>query len=100
MDRKQREFLVWLAHNPHVYEAFEAAALKLYERGWRRYSADALAHVIRFHADLEVVDECSEYKINNNYVSHLARFFLKLHPEVGPFFEVRALAGERVGVAA
>jgi hypothetical protein len=56
----------YLRDNPSIYPTF------------RRLSADAVCHVIRWETD---ASEDAEYKINNNVVSFLARLYLLERPE-------------------
>jgi hypothetical protein len=72
-----------------VYELFESFALQLYARGISRYSSDAILHRIRWHYHVERGNR--EFACNDNWTSHLARWFMRKHPELGEFFETRRL---------
>jgi hypothetical protein len=76
-----------------VLELFERLANHLVETGWNHYSADAILHRVRWHFQVEKGDR--EFKCNNNWTSHLARWWMDRHPEHSEFFETRALASER-----
>lgn len=65
---------------------FEKLALQLWERGRRRFSADAILHRIRWEF---TVERDGEWKCNNNHTSVLARWFQTKHPDKAEFFETR-----------
>ncbi|MDQ2079516.1 hypothetical protein RA307_04920 [Xanthobacteraceae bacterium Astr-EGSB] len=66
---------------------FERLALDIAAAGYRRYSADAVLHRIRWHMQIEHRD--SSFKANNDWTASLARWFLARHPEHPRFFETR-----------
>ena len=70
-----------------VCELFEKLALRVQGMGFVRYSADALLHQIRWHEQIERGNR--DFKINNNHAAVLARWFLKRHPDMAGFFELR-----------
>jgi hypothetical protein len=70
-----------------VAEKFEALALEVAARGFHRYSARAVCHRLRWHAQIERGNRA--FVINNNWSRHLSRWFLAKHPELPAFFEVR-----------
>jgi len=72
---------------PNVCVLFERLSLQVAEQGWQRYSADAVLHRIRWHHQIDRGDR--SFKANNNWTAPLARWFLKLHPELPGFFELR-----------
>lgn len=72
---------------PDVYQQFETLVFEVMERGFRRYSADALLHRIRWHQQVERGNR--DYKCNNNWTPQLARFFMERHPQHSGFFETR-----------
>jgi hypothetical protein len=79
---------------PAVAQLFDRLANELIERGWQHYSADAILHRVRWHFQVEQGDR--EFKCNNNWTSRLSRWWLDRHPEHSEFFELRALAHERM----
>lgn len=71
-----------------VCDKFEELALLLQkEHHYKRYSADALLHRIRWHFQIERGRR--GFKCNNNWTATLARWFLSKHPELPKFFELR-----------
>lgn len=77
-----------------VCDLFETLALRVSEKGHKRYSADALLHRIRWHFSIDKGDMA--FKANNNWTAPLARWFLASHPDKPGFFELR----ERISVEA
>ena len=74
-----------------VCDLFEKLAIEVGRRGFRRYSARALIHRIRWHEQIERGNQ--EFKINNNITPALARWFIARHPDMADFFELRASPG-------
>jgi hypothetical protein len=70
-----------------VCAKFEELALSLHDDGWRHYSADAILHRIRWHFQVEKGNRA--FRCNNNWTAPLARWFLRKHPELNGFFELR-----------
>jgi hypothetical protein len=66
---------------------FEKLALELLGLGFKRYSADAILHRVRWHWQVERGDR--GFKANNNWSAPLARWFLARNPKVPGFFELR-----------
>lgn len=77
----------WFIKNWHVVEAFEAEALKLIDRGWKKYSARTIVEVLVHHSAVREVD--GEFKIGNDNAPYLARIFVVMHPEYVDFWEYR-----------
>ena len=71
-----------------IVDKFEALALTVAARGFRRYSARAIMHRLRWHHHIEKGDRA--FKCNNNWTPELARWFLDVHPEHPGFFELRS----------
>lgn len=84
------DFTAFDQAHPEIYELFCRYALNLIRAGRRRYSADAILHVIRYQ---QVVRKEGEelYKINNNFTSRYARKFIQDNPKYYGFFEFRSL---------
>lgn len=81
-------FFTWfrIEEGQRIWRDFEARALQMAKRR-TRYSAMAIAQVIRWHTDLRGGDD---FKLNNNYVPGLARYWLKCHGTAHPaFFQLR-----------
>jgi hypothetical protein len=52
-----------------------------------RYSSDAVLHRIRWEYQIE--RGIREFKCNDHWTAPLARWFLKKHPHMDGFFELR-----------
>ena len=74
--------------NSELYHKFEEISIDLFRRGFKHYSADGVAHVIRWQTSIHGDDP--HFKLNNNDVAELARRFVADHPEAQGFFQLRA----------
>lgn len=70
-----------------VAELFEKLAFRCIEQGFRRYSADALLHRIRWHFQVERGQR--DFKCNDHWTATLSRWFMRVHPDRQGFFETR-----------
>lgn len=70
-----------------VCRLFEKLALDLIDRGFARFSADAILHKIRW--ENLVVRGDRAFLANNNWSAPLARWFIARHPSASKFFELR-----------
>lgn len=74
---------------PHdVTQLFEEIALRLIKKGKRRFSARAILHHIRWEYTIE---RGVDWKCNNNHSASLARWFMRKHPHMNGFFELRGV---------
>lgn len=69
---------------------FESLALGLVELGFKKYSADAILHRLRWHHHVELGD--AAFKLNDHWTAPLARWFMNRNPKAGKFFELRERA--------
>lgn len=67
---------------------FVRIALDLKKRGFKRYSADGIGHLLRYFT---AVNGGGTFKINNNTISTLARRAMQEYAELDGFFETRRL---------
>lgn len=86
-DKLQQGWLKCKEENPELLDACYRLCLKAKARGFNRWSADAVFHVLRWETALTTCD--LGLKINNNYSSLMARDLLALHPDLDGFFETR-----------
>lgn len=86
IDDKFREFD---EANPHIYKAFVRLAFEALGKGKSRISADMLCHVLRWSLMMNTND--TDYRINNNWSSRLARKAIAENPEFANLFELRTL---------
>jgi hypothetical protein len=82
------DFAEWMADNGHVYDAFSAAANKVWSAGWRHYSARTIMKVIRHRSNVREIR--GEFKIDNNRTPDIARLYLLLNPQHPGLFTLRA----------
>lgn len=75
-----------------VCDLFEKIAVEIKEAGWRRYSARAIIHRIRWHMKIERHQVA--FKINNNVTPTLSRWAMKKNPLLADFFETREQTGK------
>lgn len=69
---------------------FESLALELHAMGFKKYSADAILHRLRWHHHVELGD--AAFKLNDHWTAPLARWFMNRNAKAGKFFEVRERA--------
>lgn len=81
------EFLLRLASNLKVYEAFEREALRVVAKGRTHYSARTIIEVLRHNSALSDVD--AEWKLNDHATPFYARLFGLCNPEHADLFELR-----------
>ena len=77
---------------PEVVRLFEQLTFEIMNRGFTRYSSDAILHRIRWHFHIERGER--DFKCNNNWTSKMARWFIAKHPEHASFFETRKSPGQ------
>lgn len=75
-----------------VCDLFEKIALEIKEAGWRRYSARAILHRIRWHYHMERHEVA--FKANNNWTPAMSRWVMKKHDALANFFETREQTGK------
>ena len=97
MDRSLQldaEFDRFLEENPHVFRRFSHLAVKLKAKGIERYGAKSLWEVLRWQLAVETNADAKSFRLNNNYVSRMARKLMREEPEdFAGFFELRSLKG-------
>lgn len=71
-----------------VVTLFEKLAHQIAAQGFKRYSARAILHRIRWHYHIE--RGMRDFKCNNNWTPRMSRWFLDRNPHLGEFFETRA----------
>ena len=63
------------------------------ERGVQ-FGVKFFAELVRWEK-MQLGQRTEKYKVNNSYVSRIARELAELNPSLKPFFEIRKLASER-----
>lgn len=78
----------WLTANEHIVAAFCRIALQAKARGFKRWSADGICHILRWENSKE--KNKTFWKINNNRTAALAREAIRRYPELNGLFMLRA----------
>lgn len=79
-----------------IYHEFELTALRLYAQGFRKFSARAIVHQMRWQARVERGNH--KYEVNNNWTALMARHFMKRYPLLKGFFETRTALVDRTNI--
>lgn len=79
----------WIAANPAAVRRFADIALDMHRRG-QRMGAKAIAEVIRWQHATDIDPAGGDYRVNNSFVSHLARHVMETWPELDGYFETRS----------
>jgi hypothetical protein len=78
--------------HPQVYLMFERFALALINKGHKKLGAKMIIERIRWEITFEQKPEDERgFKINNDFVAHYARMFIKNHPQYKDYFEFRII---------
>ena len=81
--------------NPHILPLFSKFALEAHNAGLHHYGAKEIAERVRWHMQVETSDV--DFKMNNNYISRIARDLIadKEHGKVfQQLFHTRRLQSE------
>lgn len=87
-------FKKYHAENPQVYEKFRELAIEMRANGRRKYSAEIIINVMRWHFDLKTKGDV--FEINNDFKSIYARLLVYHHPEFASFFEFRKVRAKGI----
>ena len=80
-------FTEFHAENPEVWQLFQRFTFEVIRRGFKQYSARAVAHRIRWEA--HVREGRSDFKLNNNHVRRYALMFMRRNPQHVGIFRTR-----------
>jgi hypothetical protein len=86
--RLATRFAKLLEDCPDLYPAFVRLALRARRAGLKRWSADAVGHVVRWERLTDGKDAAG-FKVNNDFVAMLGRKAMAEYPELAGFFETR-----------
>jgi hypothetical protein len=75
------------ADHPNLLSDLAAIAIKAKQRGFHRWSADALFHVLRWETGISTDD--LGLKVNNNYTALASRDLMRHYPELDGMFTTR-----------
>lgn len=84
----------WLWDNVGLQRFFNDEALAIAATGRDHYSAYTIVEYMRHHTALKEAN--SEYKINNNWRSSMARLFTFMYPQHADLFSLRELIGQTI----
>ena len=85
-DYTEEKFEQYDKEHPYIYAGFVRYTMQVAKK--RDYfSAKAVFHRMRW--DTAIGEAGADYKLNDGWISHYARKFMKDHPEYDGFFETR-----------
>ena len=93
LDMRRKRFLKWLSENPDVWTEFCHLSLMAIQNGRKHYSAWLISARIR--CDREIKSSDGDYKISNERIGWLARYFHHKYPQYKGFYETRPLKEEK-----
>jgi hypothetical protein len=79
-------FEIYDSQNPEIYRLFEKFALEAAVKK-KHFSAKCIFHRIRWETEIGNIGK--DFKIDDGWISHYARKFIKLNPSYEDFFEIR-----------
>jgi hypothetical protein len=82
------DFYEWLQENFHVFEYFEQSANKVWDSGFKHYSARTIVEVMRHRTNIREIGD-GTWKLNDKRTPDMSRLFSLLHPEKEGLFELR-----------
>ena len=94
LNARRKKFLVLLSMNPDVWVEFANLSLMAIGNGRKHYSAWLIAARIR--CDREIQSSDGEYKIGNERIGWLARYFHHKYPDHKGFYKTRPMKEERM----
>lgn len=88
-DNWEARFHAYHTANPHVYELVKKYTKDVIKTGRKTFSMTSIFERIRWYTNIETTGD--EFKINQNYIPHYSRMFMREHPEHDGFFNTRKL---------
>jgi len=85
-----QRFLDFHIKYPIVYRLFENFSFQLINKGHKHLGAKMIMERIRWECATQSKDELG-FKINNDYIAHYARLFIKNNPQYKEYFEFRTI---------
>lgn len=86
----QERFYKFHNENPEVYRLFDLFAKQLLKKGWDKIGAKMIMERIRWEYATQSKDDRG-FKINNDFICHYSRLFMKNNPQHEGCFETRSL---------
>ena len=88
-EEKIKRFIAFHKLNPEVYLRFVELAQEMRASGRKKYSAETIINVLRWHTDLKT--EGDEFKISDHFRSMYARLLAFRKPEFENFFNFKGM---------
>lgn len=85
-----KRFLDFHIKFPQVYIYFEKFSIQLIKSGRNKLGAKMIIERIRWEVATNSKDE-HDFKINNSFIAHYSRLFVKNNPEYRDCFEFRVI---------
>jgi hypothetical protein len=85
----RKDFAEWLEKNSKIWDAFEAQANRIWDRGRTRYSARTIGEWLRHETAMREGPNEHGWKLNDHWWPDLGRLYMLAHPEREGFFERR-----------
>ncbi len=89
-----RQYEDFLSVNAWVVDEVAHRARQAKARGISKYGIRAILEPIRWHRVVELGEDASGFRLNNNVMSRLARDVMERCPDLADFFEVRSLRSQ------
>ena len=93
LDARRKRFLIWLKKNPEVWTEFVKLSLMAIDNGRSHYSAWLISAHIRCDREIKASD--GDYKISNERIVWLARYFHHKYPQHRGFYKTRPMKEEK-----
>ena len=87
-EKFRTDFFDWITDNYHVFEYFEQSAIKVWNSGFRHYSARTIIEVMRHRSNIREIGD-GTWKLNDKRTPDISLLFTLLHPETSGMFELR-----------
>jgi len=76
--------------NPHIWKEIERIALEVaHKHKKKKFAIKNIFGYMRYNSAIKGDNTEGEFKLDDGWYPHYARKFLRLHPELPDFFEIR-----------
>jgi len=89
---RKKEFLLWHAANPKVWEYFERFTMEAIQKGHRRLSHWLILNRVRWEVFLQTTGH--DFKISNDHFAFYARLWITTHPQYRCIFKIKRMKDE------
>lgn len=91
-DERERQARLFRKSNPHIWSTFVDLVRETAEApGGNKFGVEMIWNVMRWKHHMTGEDG-TKFKLNNNYKSFFARWFMEEYPQYGEIFETRDAA--------